>query len=111
VLVELGVAEQRYQAVLEVLDEGASVTDDRQADQRQPCCALSRVAMRSAAFRDRGGCLKATPEVAGPAESACLPTVQAVRLRSLGRFARTVTGSAGISATKENGGDKPGRRP
>jgi hypothetical protein len=27
VLVELGVAEQRYRAVLEVLDEGASVTD------------------------------------------------------------------------------------
>ena len=26
-LVELGVAEQRYRAVLEVLDEGASVTD------------------------------------------------------------------------------------
>jgi transposase-like protein len=27
VLVELGVAEQRYRAVLEVLDEGATVTD------------------------------------------------------------------------------------
>jgi transposase-like protein len=27
VLVELGVAEQRYRAVLEVLDEGTSVTD------------------------------------------------------------------------------------
>jgi hypothetical protein len=27
VLVELGVAEQRYRAMLEVLDEGASVTD------------------------------------------------------------------------------------
>jgi transposase-like protein len=27
VLVELGVVEQRYRAVLEVLDEGASVTD------------------------------------------------------------------------------------
>jgi hypothetical protein len=43
VLGELGVAEQRFRAVLEVLDEGASVTDDRQADQGQPCYALSRV--------------------------------------------------------------------
>ena len=51
-LVELGVAEQRFRAVLEVLDEGTSVTDDRQADQGQPCYALSP-------FRDRGGCLKA----------------------------------------------------
>ena len=97
-LVELGVAEQRFRAVLAVLDEGASVTDDPQADQGQPCYALSRVAMGSAAFRDRGGCLKAASEVAGPAGSACLPTVQAVRPRSRGRFAWTVTGSAGIAA-------------
>jgi hypothetical protein len=37
VLVELGVAEQRFRAVLEVLDEGASVTDDSSACSARLC--------------------------------------------------------------------------
>ena len=50
VLVELGVAEQRYRAVLEVLDEGASVTDvarrygvaRRTPPATTPLCAMRR---------------------------------------------------------------------